>query len=95
MCVSCWPIYKFRPGFGFSKTDTNFTNARSFRLWGKEHNASTMSLSYEDWQLEDSDMLCWEDRLLHMTSKVRYAGNVDLIFLCDSITDPKDRSSYP
>ncbi|GKB52804.1 protein MOR1 isoform X1 [Tanacetum coccineum] len=47
-------------------------------------------LSYEDWQLEESKRFCWEDRLLHMNSKVRYAGNIDLKLLCDSVTDPKD-----
>ena len=34
--------------------------------------------------------LCWEDRLLHKNSKVRYDANIDLKFLCDSTTDPKD-----
>ncbi|PWA32513.1 hypothetical protein CTI12_AA625250 [Artemisia annua] len=49
-----------------------------------------MLLSYEDWQLEVSKHFCWEDRLLHKNSKVRYDANIDLKSLCDSITDPKD-----
>nr|GFA86500.1 protein MOR1 isoform X2 [Tanacetum cinerariifolium] len=40
--------------------------------------------------LKESKRLCWEDRLLHTNSRVRYAANIDLKFLCDSITDPKD-----
>ncbi|GKC32962.1 protein MOR1 isoform X1 [Tanacetum coccineum] len=40
--------------------------------------------------LKESKRLCWEDRLLHKNSKVRYAANIDLKFLCDSIADPRD-----
>nr|GEU44526.1 protein MOR1 isoform X1 [Tanacetum cinerariifolium] len=56
----------------------------------KTHTSIMSFLSYEDWQLKESKRFCWEDRLLHMNSKVRYAGNIDLKLLCDSITDPKD-----
>ncbi|GJZ84418.1 MOR1-like protein [Tanacetum coccineum] len=44
----------------------------------------------QDKLLNESKRLCWEDRLLHKNSKVRYAANIDLKFLCDSITDPED-----
>ncbi|GJY14629.1 protein MOR1 isoform X1 [Tanacetum coccineum] len=47
-------------------------------------------MSKHDKLLKESKRLCWEDRLLHKNSKVRYAANIDLKFLCDSITDPKD-----
>ncbi|KAG6649509.1 hypothetical protein I3843_07G212500 [Carya illinoinensis] len=46
--------------------------------------------SEEEKLLRDAKKLPWEDRLLHKNWKVRNEANIDLIAVCDSITDPKD-----
>ncbi|KAG6698376.1 hypothetical protein I3842_08G016300 [Carya illinoinensis] len=47
-------------------------------------------MSEEEKLLRDAKKLPWEDRLLHKNWKVRNEANIDLIAVCDSITDPKD-----
>ncbi|XP_018439477.1 protein MOR1 isoform X1 [Raphanus sativus] len=47
-------------------------------------------MAEEEKILKEAKKLPWEDRLAHKNWKVRNEANVDLAFVCDSITDPKD-----
>ncbi|GAB2298703.1 Protein MICROTUBULE ORGANIZATION 1, variant 2 [Dionaea muscipula] len=47
-------------------------------------------MSEEETLLKEAKKWPWEDRLLHKNWKVRNDANIDLVAVCDSISDPKD-----
>ena len=47
-------------------------------------------MSEDEKLLKEAKKLSWEDQLTHKNWKVRNDANIDLVSVCDSITDPKD-----